>query len=240
MTNTRDAYEQLFYAARADVENFEKEAVFSTVVRGAQMLGRKATGALDSMGVNKLPRAAGLNESATGKRIAEIGDRLVADPAHAARQRAAATSSVSKNLDEAQVLENKAHAARASGVRSRDAEVQKKFDEFEKERSMLPAIWNPPTPKPGAQAGSATSSAAGQQAKQQGRSGIRPLHVGVGVAGAGAAGVAGNAYGRRKAEEEWRKNRNLAFGAGVATGAAAPSVYRTIDRGVQAIRDYNR
>lgn len=67
------------------------------------------------------------------------------------------------------------------------------------------------------------------------RSGVSPWLAGGGIlAAGGVAGGAGHLHGKRKAEEEARRTRNRAFGAGIATGVAAPQVYNHANQAVRS------
>lgn len=70
-------------------------------------------------------------------------------------------------------------------------------------------------------------SQAAPQAEQAGP-GRRGWGTALGVGAVGGTGAGGYYYGQHKAEEDARRNRNLAFGSGMAVGATAPAVFKGI------------
>lgn len=83
--------------------------------------------------------------------------------------------------------------------------------------------------------GRQVAQAGGEAAEKTQRSGLGPLGV-AGLMGAGGLGAAGAYHvGRGRGEEEGQRRRNLAFGAGLATGAVAPKLLGQVGSGLQAL-----
>lgn len=82
------------------------------------------------------------------------------------------------------------------------------------------------------QGGQAAAGAAPQQVV---REGLGPLGI-AGLLGLGGLGTAGGlALGQRRGREEGERKKNLAFGAGLATGAVAPRILQHAGRGLSAL-----
>lgn len=70
------------------------------------------------------------------------------------------------------------------------------------------------------------AQAARQAAEETAQNGMSPWRAaGYTAAGTGALGTGAYMYGTHREREEGRKNRNRAFGAGLAAGSAAPPLF---------------
>lgn len=88
---------------------------------------------------------------------------------------------------------------------------------------------------PGRGAGEVAGEAAEAAGDTGGRKGLGPLGV-AGLLGLGGAGAAGAYHvGQRRGQEEGQRRKNLAFGAGLATGAVAPKLLGQVGSGLQAL-----
>lgn len=205
MQSNADIYENLFLAAREDVRQMEKQAI-------AGGAARAGTDFLNQAGVNKLPGAKALNESEFGKLIADLGDRLTGQVDNSAQ-----TSKMVKN----DPLKQKTPEEFEQELMSEGmSESEKKYIRTgEKPKPKNPPEQSPNSgPSPGSSSGGLSRGAAT-----------------AGAAGtAGLAGTGGYLYGQKRTEDEWRKNRNMAFGAGLATGTAAPKIYDHASNAVQS------
>lgn len=101
--------------------------------------------------------------------------------------------------------------------------------------SSLPDVGRGVTQGAQSAAGQTAGAAADTTATTAGKSGLGPLGV-AGLLGLGGAGTAGAYhFGQQKGEERGQKRRNLAFGAGLATGAVAPKLLGQAGQGLQAL-----
>lgn len=272
MASSVDIYEHIFHAAREDVRGMEKDAavrqIASALKDGVQGAIQKGTKALGDAGVNDLPLAEAFNNSRGGQAIAHGGNFIAGTPGALTRTRASQRAFVDGKIDDYRAAVNqqaREYQEQASRRSSRDAPLNKKFDELENSLSpeqrkayqqdvaqagLKPGL-GPKSERPvsggpapgygrGVQSDKPAGPAPGTGGDAAEQRGMSPWGVGAGVVGTGAlAGLGGAYYGQQKAEDKWRKNRNLAFGAGVATGTAAPHVYNQVDRGIRALRTSN-
>lgn len=243
MPSAIDTYETLFRAAQQDVHGIEKVAI--SMPGGGAWLKNTANKATDMLSkgrkqFNNLPGVRDINESQLGQRFSHMADSHlnslrgrfddmnVVGAGQAARNKrhSQAVSDWDKRFNQSttpdqrqwaqEMVEKDVKATKKKDPGTWGDEIQRRYSAQKEQLSE-------------AQQKAQSAQRAAQEAREEAQGKVSPwTAAGVGAAGAGTAGTGAYMYGTHKAEEEGRRNRNLAFGSGLAAGAAAPKVYEHI------------